>query len=209
MSWILRETIWWWGSSNPGALGNAEYSFIAIAPWSTSAGVVIPDRVLSMGQIELNCELMLNWIVCNRTVYVYKMDLALNNLQWLICHKKHKPNQTKPIMSRTLLSIQIYLNNAVVCMVSILSLISTSSNLFSKTFWTIPITPFKISLTVTLIFHSFFLFFFWVLEQGSSICLSFRFLLYSLCCQLERKNPHNGNFSFFFCLVKLTLGRDF
>ena len=24
-----------------------------------------------------------------------KMDLALNNLQWLICHKT-KPNQTKP-----------------------------------------------------------------------------------------------------------------
>ena len=30
---------------------------------------------------------MLNWIVWNRTVYVYKMDLALNNLQWLICHR--------------------------------------------------------------------------------------------------------------------------
>ena len=26
-------------------------------------GVVAPDRVLSMGQIELNCVLMLNWIV--------------------------------------------------------------------------------------------------------------------------------------------------
>ena len=26
-----------------------------------------------------------------------KMDLVLNNLQWLICHKT-KPNQTKPIM---------------------------------------------------------------------------------------------------------------
>ena len=29
---------------------------------------------------------MLNWIVWNRTVYMYK-NLALNNLQWLICHK--------------------------------------------------------------------------------------------------------------------------
>ena len=26
---------------------------------------------------------------------MYKMDLRLNNLQWLICHKT-KPNQTKP-----------------------------------------------------------------------------------------------------------------
>ena len=27
---------------------------------------------------------------------MYKEDLALNNLQWLICHKT-KPNQTKPV----------------------------------------------------------------------------------------------------------------
>ena len=33
------------------------------------AGMVAPDKVLSMGQIELNCLLMLNWIVCNRTVF--------------------------------------------------------------------------------------------------------------------------------------------
>ena len=30
--------------------------------------VVAPDRVLSMGQIELNCVWMLNWIAWNRTV---------------------------------------------------------------------------------------------------------------------------------------------
>ena len=29
---------------------------------------------------------MINWIVWNRTIYI-KMDLALNNLQKLICHK--------------------------------------------------------------------------------------------------------------------------
>ena len=28
-------------------------------------------------------------------IYMYKLDLALNNLQWLICHKT-RPNQTKP-----------------------------------------------------------------------------------------------------------------
>ena len=32
-------------------------------------GVVAPDRALSMGQIELNCVLMLNWIAWNRTVF--------------------------------------------------------------------------------------------------------------------------------------------
>ena len=83
--------------------------------------VVAPDRVLSMGQIELNyvpeliemglyrhfnCVLMLNWTVWNRTVFVFytelfeierficvKMDLALitYNGRFAI-----KPNQTKP-----------------------------------------------------------------------------------------------------------------
>ena len=55
--------------------------------------VLAPDRILSMGQIELNCELMLNWIVWNRTIYMYKLDLALNNQQWLICHQT-KQNST-------------------------------------------------------------------------------------------------------------------
>ena len=55
---------------------------------------------------------MINWIVCDTWnhltlltyvyksymsyIYKYKPDLALNNLQWLICHKT-KPNQTKPM----------------------------------------------------------------------------------------------------------------
>ena len=34
-------------------------------------GVVAPNRVLSMGQIELNCTLTLNWVVWNRTVLIY------------------------------------------------------------------------------------------------------------------------------------------
>ena len=36
---------------------------------------------------------MLNWIVWNRTDYLYKIDLALNNLQRLICHKTQTTNQ--------------------------------------------------------------------------------------------------------------------
>ena len=35
--------------------------------------------------------------LCVYKLYMYKEDLALNNLQWLICHKT-KPNQTKPKM---------------------------------------------------------------------------------------------------------------
>ena len=34
-------------------------------------GGVAPDRVLSMGQIELNCVIILNWVVWNRTVLIF------------------------------------------------------------------------------------------------------------------------------------------
>ena len=42
------------------------------------------------------------WLICHKTqtkpnpiylIYMYKEDLALNNLQWVICHKT-QPNQT-------------------------------------------------------------------------------------------------------------------
>ena len=36
---------------------------------------------------------MLNWIVWNWTDDLYKIDLALNNLQRLICHKNQPTNQ--------------------------------------------------------------------------------------------------------------------
>ena len=87
-----------------GIMSLQEYPFIAITPRSTLAWV------LSMGQIELNCIHMLNWSVWNRNVFTFncvnkklyccwtelfeielflciKMNLALNNLQRLICHK--------------------------------------------------------------------------------------------------------------------------
>ena len=37
---------------------------------------------------------MLNWIVRNKTVCMYKIDLALNIQQWFICHKT-KSNQSE------------------------------------------------------------------------------------------------------------------
>ena len=36
------------------------------------------------------------------------MDLALNNQQWLICHK-NKPNQTKPSTLRCMVSLHLSL----------------------------------------------------------------------------------------------------
>ena len=49
--------------------------------------VVAPYWVLSIGQTELDCVLMLNWIVWNKTVNMYKNGFGINNLQWLMCHK--------------------------------------------------------------------------------------------------------------------------
>ena len=40
-------------------------------PGTLWSRVVAPDRVLSMGQIELNCVLMLNWITWNKTVFTF------------------------------------------------------------------------------------------------------------------------------------------
>ena len=48
-----QSATWWRGFSNAGALGNAKYPFIAIAPKSNLARVVASDMVLSMGWIEL------------------------------------------------------------------------------------------------------------------------------------------------------------
>ena len=43
--------------------------------------VVAHDRALSMGQKELNCVLMLNWIVLNGTVFDIETVLTLN---WIV-----------------------------------------------------------------------------------------------------------------------------
>ena len=63
-------------------------------PGSLWPGVIAPDRVLSMGQIELNCILMLNWIVWNgifcmlnwivwnKNVFDIETVLKLNWIVW-------------------------------------------------------------------------------------------------------------------------------
>ena len=49
---MTLNCIWWWGFS-PGKLGNIEYPFTAIFSGSLRPGVIVSDRVSSMGQIEL------------------------------------------------------------------------------------------------------------------------------------------------------------
>ena len=55
---------------------------LPLLPGSLRLGVVAPDRVLFLGQIELNCVLMLNWIVWNRTVSDIETVLTLNWIVW-------------------------------------------------------------------------------------------------------------------------------
>ena len=57
---------------------------LPLLPGSLWPGVVAPDWVLSMGQIELNCVLMLNWIAWNRTVLTFKLCTyaKLNCCKW-------------------------------------------------------------------------------------------------------------------------------
>ena len=56
--------------------------------------------------LHLNCVLMLNWIVWNRTIFI-KMDMVLNNLQRLICHKIQTTKQSSILIKR----IYIWLNS--------------------------------------------------------------------------------------------------
>ena len=42
-------------------------------PGSLLSGVVAPDRVISIGQMELNSILMLNWMARNRNVLTFKL----------------------------------------------------------------------------------------------------------------------------------------
>ena len=79
-----------------------------------------------------------------------------------------------PQVSRTLLSILAYLNNAVIWMFSIFPLISRSSSPPSMPLGTIPSTPTTIGITVIFMFHIFFYF-----PNLSIFLLAFIFTLWS------------------------------
>ena len=83
-----------------------------------------------------------------------------------------------PQVSRTLLSILVDLNNAVVCMVSARPLISKSFSPCTKLLVTVPNATITIPITVTFMFHIFFssLARSW---YSSFFSLSFGFILWS------------------------------
>ena len=79
VSWIWHQMIRWWGSNDAGALDIPSLPPLLGPLW---LGVVAPDSILSIGQIELHCVLMLNWIVWNGTVFDIETVLTLNWIVW-------------------------------------------------------------------------------------------------------------------------------
>ena len=57
-------------------------SSLPLLPGPLWRGVAAPDTTLSMGQIELNCILILNWITWNRTVLTFNCVFTLNWIVW-------------------------------------------------------------------------------------------------------------------------------
>ena len=79
-------------------------------------------------------------------------------------------------------------------MVSACPQISKSSRPFTKPLGIVPRASITIGITVTFIFHSFFL----VLWQDSGTYLSFRFLLFLLCGSPRRQSSLFARFFFLF-----------
>ena len=96
----------------------------------------------------------------------------LVGVQWSVSESKC------PQLSSTLLRIVADVNNFVVRIVSIFSLISNSFSPLSKHLATVPSAPSLIGITVTLMFYSFLSY----LARSKYFC----FLLFSLCVPPKR-----------------------
>ena len=75
VSWIWYKSIWCRVFSNPGALGNAEYPFIAIAPWMSLTRIWSTwlDPIFWSNRTVwcLNRVLMLIWFNLDRSVFTF------------------------------------------------------------------------------------------------------------------------------------------
>ena len=67
-----------------GLWGMQSTPSLPLLPDPHKPGGVAPDRVLSMGYIELNSVLMLNWIVWNGIVFDIESVLTLN---WIVLNR--------------------------------------------------------------------------------------------------------------------------
>ena len=82
LPWIRHYTIWWWDSSNAGALENAEYSPLPGPLW---LGEVTPDEVKSIGKKGLQRLIMLNWIVwIDFFLHLIECKPKKSSLKWIV-----------------------------------------------------------------------------------------------------------------------------
>ena len=99
---------------------------------------------------------VINWSVfISKSLWIIMIFIIIiiSLKRWLVVFP-WSPSNSK--FSRILLSILVNFNTAVICMVSILPLISISFGLFTKPLGTVPSTSTINSITVILMFHSFF-----------------------------------------------------
>ena len=87
--------------------------------------------------------------------YYYPFESFSHQHQSMVFHWSLSDSKFSQV-SRTLLSILVDLNNAVVWMVSACPLISNSSGSIINPLVTVPSAPITIGITVTFMFHSFF-----------------------------------------------------
>ena len=107
-----------------------------------------------------------------------------------------------PQVSRTLLSILVVLNNAVVWMVSTPPPTSKSSSPFNNPLVTVPKAPITIGIVVTFIFHNFFQFF----SKVKVLILLFTFLQFYSVVSRDSKVDNFANSLFFFLLIIIRSG---
>ena len=97
---LISQRVSWIWHSTPVTLelwGMRSTPSLPLFPGRLWLGVVAPDRVISMGQIELNCVLMLNRIAWNRTVLSFKLR-TYAKLNWMlraILHKSWRQHPTR------------------------------------------------------------------------------------------------------------------
>ena len=89
------------------------------------------------------------------SIIIISLLMSFSQHQLMVFHWSLSDSKS-PQVSRMLLSILADLNNAVVCMVLILSPISSSSSPLFKLLDTVPSTMTIIFITVTFMFYSFF-----------------------------------------------------
>ena len=108
-------------------------------------------------------------------------------------------NNTSPLVSRTLLSILADFNNALIFMIFFRTPISNSSSFLFEPLMTVQGTPIKISITVTLMFHSLFVFFYF---SGKVLVLVSLFVFFDFHFVVRRDGKVHSTASslFLFCL---------